>query len=148
MKQKTFQRMELTAYAIIGLNFLTVVLHSVAHEILRVKATSAQLAFIIPVIIVAPVVSGFVLPKFKKAGAILLLLSMVGSFFFGLYYHFVAHTIDHVSHVATLEPAFWGTIFVVTAYLLLLVEIPGAIVGLLLLNQAPTFKNYVARTDF
>jgi hypothetical protein len=148
MKKDSFKPLELTAFATIGFNFLVVVLHSVAHEVLGVKANAAQLAFIIPVIIIAPLVAGFVLPKFKKAGAILLMLSMFGSFSFGLYYHFIANTIDHVAYVAHLKPAFWAMTFEVTAYLLLLAEVPGAIAGLLILNQSPNFKNYAARTDF
>lgn len=148
MKKDSFKPLELTAFVSVGFNFLVVVLHSVAHEVLGVKANAAQLAFIIPVIIIAPLVAGFVLPKFKKAGAILLMLSMLGSFFFGLYYHFIANTIDHVAYVAHLKPAFWAMTFGVTAYLLLLAGVPGAIAGLLILNQSPNFKNYAARTDF
>jgi hypothetical protein len=148
MKKEFFKPLELTAYITIGFNFLAVIFHSVAHEVLGVKANAAQLSFIIPVIIIAPPVAGFMLPKFKKAGALLLTFSMLGSFLFGLYYHFVAITIDHVAHVAHLEPAFWAMTFEVTAYLLLLVEVPSAIAGLLILNQSRNFKNYAARTDF
>lgn len=114
MKKEFFQPLELTAYASVGFNFAVVILHSVAHEILGVKASAAQLSFIIPVIIVAPPVAGFMLPKFKRAGAVLLAFSMLGSFLFGLYYHFVASTIDHVAHVAQLEPAFWAMTFKIT----------------------------------
>ena len=151
MKKESLQALrtlEVAAFTIIGLNFLTVVLHSIAHEILGVKATPAQLAFIIPVIIIAPVAAGFMLPKFKKVGAVLLMLSMLGSFFFGLYYHFIANTIDHIGHVAHMEPAFWAATFIVTGYLLLLAEVLGVIVGFLLLNQSQSFKNYEARTNF
>jgi hypothetical protein len=148
MKKVSFKPLELTAFVSVGFNFLVVVMHSVAHKVLGVRANAAQLAFIIAVIIIAPLVAGFVLPKFKKAGAILLMLSMLGSFSFGLYYHFIANTIDHVAHVAHLEPAFWALTFEVTACLLLLAEVPGAIAGLLLLSQSPNFKNYAARTDF
>lgn len=124
-------------------------MHSIAHEILSVKATPAQLAFIIPVIIFAPVIAGFMLPKFGKAGALLLSLSMVGSFVFGLYYHFVADTSDHVAHVARLQPAFWSATFRITAYLLLVSEALGAAVGgLSLAGRSQSYKHYAARTDF
>jgi hypothetical protein len=147
MKKESLQTLELMAFATIGFNFLTVVLHSVAHEVLNVKASPAQLAFIIPVIIIAPVAVGFMLPKYKKAGALLLMLSMLGSFLFSLYYHFIANTIDHVGHVANMVPAFWAATFNVTAYLLLLVEIAGTIIGFLLVKQSPSFNNYAARTS-
>jgi hypothetical protein len=111
MNNQSSRTLILTALSLVGFHFLTVVVHSVAHEILSVKATPAQLAFIIPVIIFAPVIAGFMLPKFSKAGAAMLLVSMLSSFVFGLYYHFIADTNDHVAHVAQLQPAFWSEMF-------------------------------------
>jgi hypothetical protein len=98
-----------------------------------VKATPAQLAFIIPVIIVAPVVAGILVPKFEGAGTILLTVSMFGSLVFGVYYHFIADTIDHVAHVAYLQPAFWSQMFQLTAFVLALSEMFGTGIGLILL---------------
>lgn len=149
MNRRNTRALKLTALALVGVHFLTVVLHSVAHEVLSVKATTAQLAFIIPVIIFAPVASGFMLPRFERAGAALLLVSMVGSFAFGLYYHFVADTIDHVAHVSRLQPAFWASMFRVTAQLLAASEVIGAVLaGLLLAFRSQPFKRYAARTGF
>lgn len=149
MNNRNTRTLKLTALGLVGFHLLTVVLHSVAHEVLNVKASAAQLAFIIPAIFVAPVVSGFMIPRFGKAGAALLLASMLGSFAFGLYYHFVADTIDHVAHVARLRPEFWSATFQVTAYLLALSEAAGALVaGMSLAGRPQTFKDYAARTDF
>lgn len=149
MKNQNSRTLKLTALWLIAFHFLTVVLHSVAHEILSVKATPAQLAFIIPVIILAPVVAGFILTKFRVAGTVLLLVSMLGSFIFGLYYHFIADTIDHVAHVARLQPVFWSAMFQLTAYLLLFSELLGAaFAGLSLKCRPQSFKHYAARTDF
>lgn len=149
MNNRKTRALKLAALVLVGFHFLAVVLHAVAHEVLPVNATTAQLAFIIPVIIFAPVVAGFMLPKFERAGAALLLASMLGSFVFGLYYHFVADTIDHIAHVARLEPAFWSTMFRVTAQLLAVSEIIGAVLaGLLLARRSQPFKRYAARTDF
>jgi hypothetical protein len=149
MNNRHSRTLKLTALALVGFHFLTVVVHSVAHEILSVKATPAQLAFIIPVIIFAPVIAGFMLPKFRKTGAVLLLVSMLGSFVFGLYYHFVADTHDHVAHVVHLQPVFWSEMFRLTAYLLLVSEISGvAVAGFSLAGRSQSFKHYAARTDF
>ena len=148
MKNHT-RTLKLTALAVVTFHFLVVLLHSIAHEVVAVKATPAQLAFIVPVIIVAPVVAGFMLLKFEKPGMVLLTASMIGSFVFGVYYHFVAQTIDHVSHVAHLEPALWSQMFQVTAYLLAMSEMFGAAVGLIwLARQKQYFNDYAARTDF
>lgn len=130
------QTVKLMALGVVVIHFAVVVLHSIAHEVLSVKATAAQLAFIIPVIIVAPVVAGIVLPKFERAGTILLTASMLGSLVFGVYYHFIADTIDHVAHVAFLEPVFWSQIFQLTAFLLALSEMLGTGLGLILLLRS------------
>ena len=126
---------KLVALAVVVLHFAVVVLHAIAHEVLPVKATPAQLAFIIPVIIVAPVLAGFLLRKFERAGTILLAASMLGSLVFGAYYHFIADTIDHVAHVAFMQPVFWSQMFQVTAYLLALFEMFGTGLGLILLAR-------------
>lgn len=149
MSDTNTKTLKLAAFGLIGFHFLSVVLHSAAHEILSVEATPAQLAFIVPVIIVAPLVAGLMLPRCERAGAVVLLVSMAGSFAFGLYYHFVADTIDHVAHVARLRPAFWSAMFQATAYLLLVSEALGAAVGWLSVAGRPLpFKRYAARTGF
>ena len=143
---RTFKRM---ALAVVAFHFLVVVLHSIAHEVLPVKATPAQLAFIIPVIIVAPLVAGFMLLKFEKPGMVLLTASMIGSFVFGVYYHFIADTIDHVAHVAQLEPVLWSQMFHITASLLAISEMLGVVLGVIwLARQKHSVTNYAARTDF
>ncbi len=132
---------------LVGVHFLTVVLHSVAHEVLKVKATPAQLAFIVPVIVVAPVAAGLMLPKYVRGGAALLLASLAGSFVFGLYYHFVADTIDHVAHVAQMRPEFWSRAFRATAYALLVTEAAGALAALpLAAGAGRAFETHAART--
>ena len=128
--------LKLLALSVVAIHFAVVVLHSIAHEVLPVKASPAQLAFIIPVIIVAPVIAGIVLPKFQRAGTILLTASMLGSLIFGVYYHFVADTIDHVAHVAFLQPVFWSQMFQLTSYLLALTEMSGTGLGVILLLRS------------
>jgi hypothetical protein len=147
MNERMTRALKLTALCLVGFHFLTGVLHSAAHEALSVKTTRAQLAFIVPVIIFAPLVAGLMLTKFERAGAALLLASMLGSLAFGLYYHFVADTIDHVAHVARLRPAFWSATFQTTAWLLAVSEAAGAAVAWPLTAGRP-FKHHAARTDF
>jgi hypothetical protein len=130
--------LKLTALAVVAFHFVIVVLHSIAHQILPVQATPAQLAFIVPVIIVAPIVAAFMLLKFETAGMLLLAASMLGSFVFGLYYHFIADTIDHVAHVAQMQPVFWSQMFQATSYLLAISEAAGAAIGLVWLARRST----------
>ena len=123
--------MKITALVIVAVHFVVVVVHSIAHNVLPVEATPAQLAFIVPVIIVAPLVAAIMLAKFEKTGMILLTASMLGSLVFGIYYHFIADTIDHVAHVAHRAPLFWSQMFQVTSYLLAVTEAAGVMVGLI-----------------
>ena len=140
------RNLRVTTLAVIAIHFAVVVMHSAAHQILPVRATPAQLAFIVPVIIVAPVVAGFILSKFNKAGAGLFTLAMFGSFVFGVYYHFIADTIDHVAHVAHVQPAFWSQMFRLTSYLLAITELLGSAVGVMLLvGRRQSMKNYAAQ---
>ena len=127
---------KLMALGVVAIHFVVVLLHSIAHEVLPVKATPTQLAFIIPVIIVGPVLAGILLLKFERTGTVLLAASMLGSLLFGVYYHFIADTIDHVAHVAYLQPVFWSQMFQLTAYLLALSEMFGTGFGLILLLRS------------
>ena len=137
--------LKLSAVALVAIHFIVVVLHSIAHDKLPVKATQAQLAFIVPVIVVAPLVAALVLVKFEKAGMVLLTISMLGSLIFGIYYHFIADTIDHVAHVAHREPLFWSHMFVATSCLLAITEAAAAVVGLLWLKrQTQAVKDFPA----
>jgi hypothetical protein len=123
-------------YAVVA-HAAVLVAHSAAHEILGVKASPAQLVFIVAVIIVVPLVAGLLLWKRKeKAGALLLICSMIGSLLFGVYYHFVADTTDHVSHVARMSPAGWAIVFQATALLLALIEALGAWAGWSVLKRS------------
>lgn len=150
MSHRNTRALRRAALWLVGINFVTVVLHSVAHEALGVKATAAQLVFIVAVIFVAPLAAAVLLPRAPRAAALALAAAMTGSLLFGLYYHFVADTIDHVAHVARMEPAFWAGAFRLTAILLLVFEAAGAAAAALLAFAArpQTFKHYAARTDF
>ncbi len=126
----------LALYAVVA-HAAILVVHSTAHEILGVKASTPQLVFIVAVIIVAPLVAGLLLWKGKvKAGALLLTCSMAGALAFGVYYHFVADTSDHVSHVALMSPAGWAVAFQASALLLALAEALGAWAGASVLKKS------------
>ena len=142
MAQKAYRpsAVRFALYAVVAHAAVTVA-HSAAHEILGVKATPAQLVFIVAVIIVAPLVAGLLLWRGKaKAGALLLVFSMTGSLAFGVYYHFVADTADHVSHVGRMSPAVWAVVFQATALLLSLIEALGAWAGWAVMKKS-SFQN-------
>jgi len=145
MNNQNNRTLKRAALGIVVFHFVIVVLHAAAHQVLPVVATPAQLAFIVPVIIIAPVLAGLLLLKFTNTAAILLTASMFGSFVFGLYYHFIADTIDHVAHVARMQPVFWSQMFQVTSYLLAISEGFGAVIGAALILRLVSQRHDVTR---
>jgi hypothetical protein len=61
--------------------------------------------------------------------------SMAGSMLFGIYYHFLEISPDHVSRVGALPQKFWALIFKISAVLLALVEAAGVWAGMRVLRK-------------
>ena len=77
--------------------------------------------------LLAPFVAlGLLYARRQRAGALLLVGSMVGALLFGIAYHFVLPGADNIAQV---PPGAWRTPFVVTSLLLAVLEAAGAIVG-------------------
>lgn len=129
MISASYGKWKMAAYLMIVVHLLLVILHAAAHQILAVDPSALQLSFILVVIMGAPVVGGLLLWKFDKAGAILLTFSMAGSLLFGVYNHFIGHSIDHVAEVARLQPEVWSKIFQVSAVCLAISEAGGTLIG-------------------
>jgi len=103
------------------------VLHGQAHTKLAVGLASWQQVYVITVILVAPLVAlALSWTRYAKAGAWLLLWSMLGSLIFGVVYHYVIISNDHVAH---LPPGEAGGIFRITALLLAITEAVGVAVA-------------------
>src|SRR5690348_11964736 len=103
--------------------------HGQAHQKLGVGISAWQNAFVLVVIAIAPVVAMLLLwTRFARFGLILLVVSMGGALIFGLVYHYVVVSPDHVSH---LPPGDAQGLFRMTAGLLMLTELLAVIVGLL-----------------
>jgi hypothetical protein len=71
------------------------------------------------------VAAAFLITRKKKIGALLLALSMLGSFSFGFWFHFLSQTHDNVAEVH--GP--WHSTFLGTAIALAVIELTGTIVG-------------------
>ena len=101
--------------------------HGDAHNQLDVGLSTWQNYYVLIVITLAPIVAlALVWTRYTRVGFIVLAASMIGSFIFGGYYHFIGISPDHVSH---LPPGDEQGMFRVTAVLLLATELFGAIVG-------------------
>lgn len=121
------------ALATIILHVLISAPHALAHQMLGVHLSLPGNLFVLVVILTLPIVAGGLLwKKVYRAGGALLGGSMLGSLFFGLYYHFIAINPDHVSQAPA---GLWGTMFRWTAVLLFASEALGTLAGVWVLKR-------------
>ena len=108
-------------------------LHGRAHETLGVGLNASQNVYVIVVILIAPLIAMVLIwTRYARLGLIVLVVSMAGSLIFGVVYHYVVISPDHVSH---LPPGDAQGLFRMTALLLILTELFGVVVGLLGLRR-------------
>jgi len=91
--------------------------------------------YVMVVITLAPLISvPLLFSRSQTVGALLLALSMFGSFMFGVWYHFLSSTNDNVSQVH--GP--WHSVFLWTAISLAIVELAGTLAGFWLYRASST----------
>ena len=112
--------------AIIVLHAIVTVVHAAAHSALQILMLPWQNFFIFTVIVALPIIAGILLARRSRAGFLTLFLSMLGSFIFGSYYHFILPGPDNV---ASLLPHSWTVPFQLSAALLGITELVGIVVG-------------------
>ena len=104
------------------------IVHGRSHESLAVGLSSWQNTYVLTVIVITPLVAmGLIWTRYARTGLMLLVASMAGSLIFGVVYHYVVISPDHVSH---LPPGDAQGLFRTTALLLVLTELFGVAVGL------------------
>lgn len=104
------------------------IVHGRAHESLAVGLSSWQNLYVLTVIVIAPLVAmALIWTRYARTGLRLLVVSMAGSLIFGIAYHYVVISPDHVSHI---PPGDAQGLFRTTAMLLVLTELFGVLVGL------------------
>ena len=103
------------------------VLHGQAHTSLGVGLSDWQNVYVLAVILVAPLIAfALSFTRYARAGLWLLLASMLGSLIFGLCYHYIIVSPDHVAHLPAGEAR---GLFRFTAVLLLITEAFGVVVA-------------------
>jgi hypothetical protein len=100
--------------------------HSLAHTNLHIAMARWQNIYIFGVILFAPIFAAVLIWKKKRSGFVVLALSMIGSFVFGVYYHFVATGADNAF---TLPAGSWTLTFQLSAWLLAITELAAAAVA-------------------
>lgn len=108
--------------------------HNQAHQQIDVALSSAQNAFALIVIVIAPIIAAvFLWRGSERIGAILLTASLIGSLIFGVVNHFMIDSPDQLAHITSSN---WGNIFVISAYALAITELVGVLVGSALLRAS------------
>lgn len=109
------------------------ILHGQAHTKLGVGLSSWQQMYVITVILLAPLVAlALSFTRYARAGLWLLLVSMLGALIFGLCYHYVVISPDHVDHLPAGDAR---GLFRTTALLLVVTETLGVAVAFWLMRS-------------
>ena len=109
-------------------HLIVVLIHGQAHTRLGVGLSDWQQVYVLTVIVVAPLIAlalSFI--GSGRVGLWLLLASMLGSLIFGLCYHYVIVSPDHVAHLPAGDAR---GLFRTTALLLLVTEAFGVAVAI------------------
>jgi hypothetical protein len=126
MNQISSRRLPFAALVLILIHLVVSILHGWAHQAAMVTLNTFGNVYVGIVITLMPVVAAaFLFSRKKKIGSLLLALSMLGSFVFGFWYHFLSQTNDNVAQVH--GP--WHSTFLWTATALAVIELAGAVVG-------------------
>ena len=114
------------ALVLVLIHFIVSALHGRAHQAAMVTLTTFGKIYVGIVITLMPLVAAALLfTRKRKIGALLLALSMLGSFMFGVWYHFLSQTSDNVTQVH--GP--WHSTFLWTAIAIAAIELAGTVIG-------------------
>ena len=103
--------------------------HGNAHTHLGIELSTEQTLFIYSVIITAPIVAAILVwTRYVSMGLWLFFLSMLGSFLFGAYHHYVLVSPDNISHLPPGTPESHSH-FITSAGLIGLVELASSLFG-------------------
>lgn len=108
-------------------HLLVSTVHGRGHERLGVGLSNWQNIYVLTVIVIAPLIAMLLIwTRLARPGLVLLVISMAGSLIFGVAYHYIVISSDHVSHI---PPGDAQGLFRTTALLLVVTELFGILVG-------------------
>ena len=131
---KTRRSIVLLSVLAVLVHLVVSIVHGNSHERLSVGLSTWQNTFVLIVVVLAPLIAMvFIWTRYARAGLVVLVISMAASLIFGVVYHYVVISPDHVSH---LPPGDAQGLFRTTALLLVVTELFGVAVGLLALRES------------
>jgi hypothetical protein len=118
--------------------------HGNAHTALAITLSPEKDAFVLIVILIAPVIAAALLwTRYALAGAWMFFLSMLGALLFGAYHHYVLVSPDNIGHLPH-GSADTQSMFISSAAALVLLELTSALYGAFYLG---TLARASARLD-
>ena len=114
---------------LVAVHLVASVWHANAHTSLAVFLPAAKTLFVYIVILLAPLVAAaLVWTRYFSIGLWVLFLSMLGSFLFGAYHHYVMVSPDNIGHLPAGSPKMHSQ-FITSAGVIALLELAGALYG-------------------
>lgn len=108
------------------IHHIIAIIHGDAHTGIPVILSSAQNIFVYLVIMLVPIIAVvLVWTRFATIGLWLLLLSMVGSFAFDVFHHYILVSPDNIAHLPQ-SPAALQSQFIWSAHGLTVMQVLGA----------------------
>jgi hypothetical protein len=110
--------------------------HGSAHESLGVTLPLPKMAFVYLVIIFAPTAAAFMIwTRHVRTAVPVFFVSMLASFLFGVYHHYVAVSVDHI-HYLPEGSSFARAAFIQSAGILAVLELASSLYAATLLRTA------------
>ena len=118
----------------VGLHAFVALVHGIAHQRVSVDLTAWQSVFVFAVVVVAPIAGVVVRVRGHwRTGTLVIAVSMLASFAFGILYHFVLGGDDdvrlHGAWNASAHHSVWAWVFTISAVAVVTSELAGAVVA-------------------
>jgi len=127
---------------LVAVHLLVTVWHGRAHAALAVTLSPLQNAFVLAVIVLAPILAAILVwTRYLRMGAWVFFLSMLGSLLFGAWHHCVVVSADNVHHLPGGGSGAQSS-FIQSAGLLALLELGSTLYGAFCLGRLAKAPRY------
>lgn len=120
---------KLVVTGLVAVHLVASLWHGNAHTRLAIYLPAEKTLFIVIVILIAPIVAAaLVWTRYISLGLWVFFLSMLGSFLFGAYHHYLLVSPDNIGHLPAGSPEA-HTQFITSAGVIALIELASALYG-------------------
>ena len=129
------EKMKGAITGLVAVHLIVTLWHGNSHQSLAIVLPAQKNAFVYLVIVLAPIIATMLIwTRFVIPGTWVFFGSMLGSFVFGVYHHYVLVSPDHIHHLPSGDGnARWA--FVMSAGTLAALELAGAMYGAFCLRE-------------